>query len=89
MHRDDDAIGCVALHLGNAPGGGSGSHEMISDGDSVPELGAEGSKVTGPSWCEHPDPDVKGTTRSQEQQLWCSSCSMRSIASCSAFTAFM
>jgi len=72
MHRDDDAIGCVALHLGNAPGGGSGrqsggSHEMISDGDSVPELGAEVSKVTGPSWCEQPDPDVKGTTQSQPQ----------------------
>jgi hypothetical protein len=32
---------------------------MISDGDSVPELGAEASK---PSWCEHPDPDVKGDT---------------------------
>jgi hypothetical protein len=35
---------------------------MISDGDSVPELGAEVSKVTGPSWCEHPDPEEKGTT---------------------------
>ena len=35
---------------------------MISDGDSVPELGVEASKVTGPGWCERPDPDVKGTT---------------------------
>jgi hypothetical protein len=35
---------------------------MISNVDSVPELGVEVSKVTGPSWCEHPDPDVKGVT---------------------------
>jgi hypothetical protein len=40
---------------------------MISDGDSVPELGVEASKVTGPGWCEHPDPDVKGTTMLPEQ----------------------
>jgi hypothetical protein len=42
---------------------------MISDGDSVPELGAEGSKVTGPSWCEHPDPDVKGPYYLQASSL--------------------
>ena len=67
MNHDHNFVAGMPFHLGNAPGGGSGrqsggSHEMISDGDSVPELGVEASKVTGPSWCEHPDPDVKGTT---------------------------
>ena len=35
---------------------------MISDGDSVPELGVEVSKVTGPSWCEQPGTLEKGVT---------------------------
>ena len=35
----------VTLELGNVPDRG-GSHGIISDGDSVPELGAEASKPT-------------------------------------------
>ena len=63
----NNPVSGVTLKLGNVPDrGGSGrqsggSHGMISDGDSVPELGVEVSKVTGPSWCEHPDPEEKGT----------------------------
>jgi hypothetical protein len=67
MHRDDDAIGCMPFHLGDAPGGGSGrqsggSHGIISDGDSVLRLGVEASKTSGPSWCEQPGTLEKGVT---------------------------
>ena len=67
MNHDHNSVAGMPFHLGDAPGGGSGrqsggSHGMISDGNSVLRLGVEASKVTGPGWCEHPDPDVKGTT---------------------------
>jgi hypothetical protein len=45
VHREHDAISGVAFHLGDAPGVFGACHEIISDGDSVLELGAE-EKVT-------------------------------------------
>jgi hypothetical protein len=45
----------VPLHLGDAPGvlsgrQSGGSHEIVSDGDSVPELSAEVKVTTGLRW---------------------------------------
>jgi hypothetical protein len=45
MHGKNNPVSSVALHLGDAPGVLGGSHEIVSDGDSVPELGVE-VKVT-------------------------------------------
>ena len=35
---------------------------MISNVDSVPELGAEASKTSGPNWCKQPGTLEKGVT---------------------------
>jgi hypothetical protein len=60
----------LTFHLGNAPGGGGGNRHGFNNKKvkvwcnlfNRPVARLLVSKVTGPSWCEHPDPDVKGTT---------------------------